>query len=255
MTGRRGWVLVTGASRGIGAAVAVRLAADGFGLVLWARSADGLAATAAEVEAAGGRAVTGVVDVGSAEQVRDRAAVLAGLEPLAGVVLNAGSGRWAPLFAVEPAEWRHTMRTNLDGAYHVLRAVLPRLTAAGSGLVVGILSDTVLHPHPDRTAYAASKAGMAALLETVRREVRHRGVRVSALLPSRVDTHFLGGHANAAPGTRTGALTAAEVAGVVGTLFALPPNVEVRHLQLAAMTSTYGPFPERVEQWATTRPH
>jgi 3-oxoacyl-[acyl-carrier protein] reductase len=247
VTERRGWVLVTGASRGIGAAVAARLATDGFDLVLWARSADGLAATAREVEAAGGRAAVGVVDVGRAEQVLAVGAALADLEPLAGVVLNAGSGRWASLSTMDTSEWDRVIRTNLDGAYHVLRLVLPRLTAARTGLVVGVLSDSVLYPYPDRTAYAASKAGLGALLESARREVRHLGVRVCALLPSRVDTHFQGSHERAAPGTRTGALTAAEVADMVGMLFGLPANVEVRHLQLAAMTSTYGPFPERVE--------
>ncbi|WP_285499505.1 SDR family NAD(P)-dependent oxidoreductase [Actinokineospora sp. NBRC 105648] len=244
---------MTGASRGIGAAVAERLATDGFDLVLWARSADGLASTAAAVEAAGGAVRTAVVDVGDADQVTAASAHLA--EPLAGVVLNAGSGRWSPLSDVDLDDWDRTLRTNLHGAFHTLRATVPRLVARRAGLIVGVLSDSVLYPHADRTAYSASKAGMGALLESVRREVRHLGVRVSALLPSRVDTHFQGSHADAAPGTRVGALTAAEVAGVVATLFAAPPGVEIRHLQLAAMTATYGPFPERVEQWALTRGH
>lgn len=235
----RGWVLVTGASRGIGAAVARRLAKSGFDLVLWARDKEALTEVAAE--AGGVQVRTAAVDVGDAAQVE---AAAAGLPRLAGVVLNAGSGRWAPLTEVTPDTWSATVRTNLDGPYHVLRAALPRLVA--QGLVVGMLSDSVRYPHAGRAAYTASKAGMAALLEVVRREVRESGVRISALLPSRVDTHFQGSYAEAAPGTREGALSADDVAEVVGGLFDLPGHVEVRQLEFAAMTSSYGPFPERV---------
>lgn len=249
MSGRRGWVLVTGASRGIGAATAEALAADGFDLVLWARSRDGLDRTARAVRQRRAAVRVHAVDVGDAAQVGAAAsATLSGPGPLVGVVLNAGAGRWSPLSALDPEEWHGTLRTNLDGTYHVLRATLPRLTAQRAGLVVGMLSDSVLHPHADRAAYSASKAGMSALLETVRREVRQHGVRVSAVLPSRVDTHFRGSHDQAAPGTRKGALSAADVAHVVSALFTFPANVEVRNVQLAAMTATYGPFPERVEQ-------
>jgi NADP-dependent 3-hydroxy acid dehydrogenase YdfG len=248
VSGRRGRVLVTGASRGIGAAVAEALAVEGFDLVLWARSPDGLDRTASAVRQRGAAASVHTVDVGDGAQVAAASATLAGPGPLAGVVLNAGVGRWSPLSSLDPEQWHSTLRTNLDGAYHVLRAVLPRLTAQRAGLVVGVLSDSALYPHADRAAYSASKAGMSALLETVRREVRRHNIRVSAVLPSRVDTHFQGSHNEAAPGTRKGALAAADVAQVVSALFTLPPHVEVRNMQLAAMTATYGPFPERVEQ-------
>lgn len=239
-------VLVTGASRGIGAAVAVRLAKSGHDLVLWARSADGLDRSRAAAEAAGVQVRTAVVDVSDPAQVERAAETLDGFGGLGGVVLNAGAGRWSPFDALTLEAWNATLGTNLHGAFHVLRAALPLLTARRDGLVVGMLSDSVLHPHRDRAAYTASKAGMSALLEVIRREVRSRNVRVSAVLPSRVDTHFAGNHPVAAPGCREGALGADDVAEVVATLFDLPAHVEIRHLQLAAMTSTYGPFPEKV---------
>lgn len=242
----RGWVLVTGASRGIGEATAVRLAKLGFDLVLWARSVDGLAATAAQATAAGVQVRTTAVDVGVSTEVARAARDLADCDQLSGVVLNAGVGRWASLAETPLAEWEATVRTNLDGAYHVLRATVPMLAARRAGLLVGILSDSVLYPQPERAAYTAAKAGMGALLEVVRREVRDRNVRVTAVLPSRVDTYFQGAHPDAAPGTRAGALRADDVAEVVGGLFELPEHVEVRQLHMAAMTSTYGPFPERV---------
>nr|AUV64122.1 short-chain dehydrogenase [Streptomyces citricolor]BAV57059.1 short-chain dehydrogenase [Streptomyces citricolor] len=246
MTARRGWVLVTGASRGIGGATAMALAGRGFDLVLWARSADALADTAEQARALGARVKTATVDVGDAGQVASAAESIDGAEGLAGLVLNAGRGVWSPLADVDPEDWSATIRTNLDGTYHVLRETLPHLIAHGHGLLVGMLSDSVLHPFAERAAYSASKSGMSALLEVVRREVRASGVRVSAVLPSRVDTYFQGSQAEAGPGTREGALTAAEVAEVVAGLFELPPNVEIRQVQLAAMTSTYGLFPERV---------
>jgi serine 3-dehydrogenase len=248
VTGRRGWVLVTGASRGIGEATAMALAVKGFDLILWARTAEALATTASQISATGARVRTASVDVGSADHVsRAAAASLGELDWLAGLVLNAGGGVWSPLDRLDPAEWDDTIRTNLSGAYHVLHQVLPQFTAQAAGLIVGMLSDSVLYPFPERAAYTAAKSGMNALLEVTRREVRSRGIRVSTVLPSRVDTFFHGGHKNASPGTRKGALSAADVAQVVAGLFELPANIEVRSIHMAAMTSTYGPFTERVE--------
>ncbi|GGM53944.1 short-chain dehydrogenase [Longimycelium tulufanense] len=242
-----GPVLVTGASRGIGRAVAQALAAAGHDLVLWSRSAGELAGLAEQVAAHGVAARVASVDVGDADQVA--AAAHATLDPtagLGGVVLNAGGGRWSPLPEIELADWRNTIATNLDGAFHTLRAALPLLTARPGGLLVGLLSDSVLHPFPGRAAYSAAKSGMRALLEVARRELRPHGVRVSLLLPSRVDTYFQGAHDEARPGTRADALSAEQVADVVTYLFGLPVAVELREVQLAAMTTTFGPFPERV---------
>ena len=244
----KGWVLVTGAGRGIGEAVARSLATAGYDLVLWSRTAAALDRAAAGVQELGARVRTAAVDVGDAAEV-----TLAGrhsLPPertLAGVVLNAGHGAWSPLADLDPLDWERTIRTNLNGAYHTLRACLPLLTETPGSLVVGMLSDSALHPFPERSAYSASKAGMQAMLDVARRETRGSGVRVTALLPSRVDTFFQGGHPDAAPGTRLGALSAAQVAQVVAWLFDLPQAVEIRHIQLAAMTSTYGLLPERIK--------
>jgi NADP-dependent 3-hydroxy acid dehydrogenase YdfG len=241
------WVLITGASRGIGRSVALALAADGCAPVLWARSGDDLAKVADEVRALGVPVRTAIVDVGDrAAVIRARQESLADIDRLAGLVLNAGQGTWTALTDLDAAAWDQTVRTNLDGGFHVLSAVSPLLTAAPGALIVGLLSDSALYPFPQRAAYAASKSGLRALLEVTRRELRDRGVRVCQVLPSRVDTHFQGAHTAAAPGTRDGALSAADVATVIAGIFRLPPNVEVREIQLSALTSTFGPFPEAV---------
>jgi serine 3-dehydrogenase len=237
----RGWVLVTGGSRGIGAATALALARHGFDLVLWARTAGHLAETAGQARELGARVRHAAVDVADPAQVDPGE-----LPELSGLVLSAGHGVWSALADLEPATWHDTLETNLTGAYNVLRAALPRLGAGGHRLVVGVVSDSALHPFAGRAAYSAAKAGMAALLEVTRREVRADGIRVSSLFPSRVDTHFRGGHAEAAPGSRPGALSAADCARVIAGLFELPPNVEIRRIELSAMTSTFGLLPERV---------
>lgn len=248
MTGRDATVLVTGASRGIGAATALRLAAAGFDLVLWARTCEELQEVGEKAAAFGGSVAVRAVDVSDAGQVAAGYAALDRQSPLAGLVLNAGSGRWQQITEIEDAVWDRTLATNLRGSMLVLRQLLPRLQARPGALVVGVLSDSARYPFPGRAAYAASKAGLAALLEVARRETRSAGVRITALLPSRVDTAFQGSLAEAAAGCRPGSLSADEVAEVIGWLFELPPGIEVRELQLAALTSSFGPYDEVLSQ-------
>jgi NADP-dependent 3-hydroxy acid dehydrogenase YdfG len=234
-------VLVTGASRGIGRAVAVALAGRGFDLVLWARSGADLRAAAAETGARGTAVRVAEVDVADAAAVGGPGgASLAGLPALRGVVVNAGSGEWSGLAETDPAQWRATVGTNLDGAFHTLRAAVPLVRRHPLGQVVGIASDSSRYAFAGRGAYAASKAGLLALLETARRELRPAGVRVTVLLPSRVDSHFRG----RTPGDRAEGLTTAELADVVAGVFTVPARVELREIQLAAMSAEYGPYPE-----------
>lgn len=242
MTGG-GTVLVTGASRGIGRASALRLAAAGHDLVLWARTADELADTGRAAERFGGRVDCRVVDVVDPAQLAEGYAAIKWNSP-PGLVLNAGSGIWQPIQQIDDQTWLRTLDTNLTGAMQLLRLLLPDFRRAGSGLIVGILSDSARYPFADRAAYSAAKAGLAALLEVARRETRADGVRVSTLWPSRVDTSFQGSMPVAGPGSRPGSLSADDVARVIEWLFGLPPQLEVRELQLAALTASYGPYEE-----------
>ncbi|HST47198.1 SDR family oxidoreductase [Jatrophihabitans sp.] len=244
MTARQATVLVTGASRGIGAQTALRLAAAGFDLVLWARTLDELQLVGEKAAAYGTDVSVRAVDVSDADQVAAGYLAIDWQSPLTGLVLNAGSGIWQRIAEIDDAVWDRTLATNLRGSMLVLRQFLPPLQARPGGLVVGVLSDSARYPFPGRAAYAASKAGLAALLEVARREARNAGVRITALLPSRVDTAFQGSLPSAAAGCRPGSLSADEVAEVIGWLFELPAGVEVRELQLAALTSSFGPYDE-----------
>lgn len=240
------WVLVTGASRGIGAAVARRLWDAGFGLILIARNGMALTEVAMDLSPAGERVRCAVADVGDLAQVTNAlSTTLSGQERLAGVVINAGHGRWRPLETVPLDEWCATLEGNLTGAFITLKCALPRLDFSAAPIVLGMLSDSALCAFPNRAAYASAKAGLESLLGTVRREYRSRGLRVSLIYPSRVDTHFAGSHEHAGPGTRADGLSAAQVADAVRWIFEAPRSVEVRRLELASIHDTFGLEEER----------
>lgn len=241
-----GWVLVTGASRGIGAAVARRLWEAGFGVILVARNRACLAEVAASLSPDGKRIRWAAADVGDPAQMAGAlAATLPEAELLSGVVINAGHGRWRPVQAIPLDEWRATLDGNLTGAFVTLKCVLPRLDFAAAPIVLGMLSDSALCAFPNRAAYASAKAGLESLLGTVRREYRGRGLRVSLIYPSSVDTHFAGSHEQSGPGTRADGLSADQVADAVHWIFDAPRSVEIRRLDLASIRDTFGLEEER----------
>jgi NADP-dependent 3-hydroxy acid dehydrogenase YdfG len=237
------WVLITGASRGIGAGAAERLAAAGFNLVLWARSATDLQSVAGRCEAAGASVRWAAVDVADPESV-NRAGLdsLSGIDSLRGCVLNAGGATFGPLSEFTAEAWRSVIASNLDGAFFTLKAALPLLERRRFSQLVSMGSQSALFAFETQAGYCASKAGLSALMETVRREKRAAGVRVTSLIMSGVDTYFRGKK----PGDRPGSLVIDDVAKVVEYLFTLPESVEVRELQLSSMLNPFGPFPERV---------
>lgn len=224
-----GWVVISGASRGIGAAVARRLAADGRSTVAWARSADDLQSVAASCTRAGAPSLARVVDVADAGAVEAAVAALPAERVVEGVVLNAGVGAWEALGDMAPDAWRTTIATNLDGAFHVLRALWSRLTPRA--LIVGVGSDSGYEGRGRRAAYCASKFGLRGLLETARIDGGQLELRVSHLACGPVDTHFR----DSTPGDRPGALTADEVAEAVAVLFRLPAHIEVPEVKLVSV--------------------
>jgi len=167
-------VVVTGASSGIGRALARALVAGGARVIAAARSADKLQALAGELGPALVPVAADVTDPAAVQQL----AAAAG--PVDVVVNNAGLGHVEPFLASDPARWRTTLDTNLVGALLVARAFLPGLLAAGRGLIVNIGS-TSAAGWPYLTLYAASKAGLQAASIALDREHAARGVRVQYL--------------------------------------------------------------------------
>jgi short-subunit dehydrogenase len=168
-------VVVTGASSGIGRALARTLVADGAQVIAAARSSDKLATLAAELGASLRPIATDVAD----ENAVARLASAAG-GAVDAVVNNAGIGHVEPFLASHPARWHATLETNLIGALLVTRAFLPRMLAAGRGLIVNVGS-TSASGWPYLTLYAASKAALHAATIALQREHGGRGVHIEYL--------------------------------------------------------------------------
>ncbi|HSQ00700.1 MAG TPA: SDR family NAD(P)-dependent oxidoreductase [Candidatus Dormibacteraeota bacterium] len=166
-----GAVLVTGASSGIGRALATALVGRGARVIAAARSADRLASLAAELGPALEPVVADVAEPGDVQ----RLVVAAGR--LDAVINNAGIGQVEPFLESDPAVWRATLDTNLIGALLVARAALPAMLAAGRGAVVNVGSASA-SGWPYLALYAASKAALHAASVALDREYAGRGVRV-----------------------------------------------------------------------------
>ena len=176
--------VVTGAGTGIGAAVARRLARDGYGVVLGGRRHEPLEQVAAEIESAF-VASGDVGDPAYAHQLADIArAAFGGLDAL---VLNAGIGDSAPAGEDTPAGWERTIRTNLTGAFLVARALLPLLVER-KGAVVGVASVNAVRAGPGWASYCASKAGLVMLVQSIANDYGPSGVRANAVCPGWVRT-------------------------------------------------------------------
>jgi NAD(P)-dependent dehydrogenase (short-subunit alcohol dehydrogenase family) len=186
-----GTAVVTGASRGIGRAIALRLAEAGAEVALWARDARPLQQVADEVAALGGRAEPVICDVTDAAAVASAAEhVRRMLAPVTVVVNNAGAVLRKPALATTDTEWRHIMAVNLDGTFYVTRAFLPDLTRA-SGRVINISSIAGREGTAQLAAYCAAKHGVVGLTRALAEELRAAKVSVNAICPGSVDTIML----------------------------------------------------------------
>lgn len=177
--------LVTGASRGIGRATALELAGAGFDVGLVARSAEPLEESRSLVEEQRVRALGAVADVTDADAVRDAVAAVEGnLGPIAALVNNAGSLRAiGPLWDVDSEDWWADVRTSLGGTFNVCREVVPRMLERGAGRIVNITSYAAVRPAPYQTGYAAAKAGVDSLSESLAVSLEEHGVKVFAVAP------------------------------------------------------------------------
>jgi NAD(P)-dependent dehydrogenase (short-subunit alcohol dehydrogenase family) len=180
-----GPAVVTGASRGIGRAIALELARRGFDVVATMRDPQAGADLSDEAQALGGRLSVETLDVTRPETVR----LPAGLRVL---VNNAGVEREHLPVEETPLElWREMFETNLFGLVEVTRRAIPRIRDAGGGVICNMGSSSVLAPVPFYAAYRASKAAVSALSETLRAELAPQGIRVVEIMPGPVDSDML----------------------------------------------------------------
>ncbi|MCA9547346.1 MAG: SDR family oxidoreductase [Myxococcales bacterium] len=177
-------VFITGASRGIGAALARGLAADGHRVALAARDGDALVELAAET---GGLAVPLDVTDGAALPAAVAAAEAA-LGPIEVLINNAGVSGSAPLARTDDALWARTLAVNLEAPFRLCRAVVPGMVERGFGRVIFIASNAGLTGYAYTSAYCASKHGVIGLCRALAVELARSGVTVNAICPGFVDT-------------------------------------------------------------------
>ncbi|NEK56317.1 SDR family oxidoreductase [Geodermatophilus sabuli] len=179
--------LVTGAGRGIGAAVARRLAAQGHAVALTARSADELAAVAADLPGRTLVTAADLTDPDAADLVLGRVEAEFGgaVEVL---VLNAGAGTSAPLARTTDEDWARMLELNLTAPFRLLRRALPGMVGQGFGRVVAVASTAAKRGDPYVAAYTASKHGLLGLVRSAAAEVAGSGVTVNAVCPGYADT-------------------------------------------------------------------
>lgn len=200
-------VLVTGASRGIGRAVAAALAAEGAMVVLGARDAERLSAAVGAITAVGGRAEAVTLDVTGRTSVEAAVAhVLEAHGRVDGLVNNAGVARDNLLLRMKDAEWDEVLSTNLKGAFLCTQAVLRSMLKERSGRIVNVASVVGEVGNAGQANYAASKAGLVGFTKSVAREVASRGINVNAIAPGFIETDMTAAMTDKAREAVTGAI-------------------------------------------------
>ncbi|HEX5248941.1 MAG TPA: 3-oxoacyl-[acyl-carrier-protein] reductase [Gaiellales bacterium] len=184
--------LVTGGSRGIGAAVCAELGAAGAEVVVnYATSADAAEAVCAGIGAAGGTATAVAGDISTPEGA---AALVSQVEsevgPIAILVCNAGITRDNLIMKLSDDDWRAVVDTNLGGAFFTCRAVARPMLKRRAGAIVTMSSVVGVHGNAGQTNYAASKAGLIGLTKALAKELGGRGIRVNAIAPGYISTEL-----------------------------------------------------------------
>jgi NAD(P)-dependent dehydrogenase (short-subunit alcohol dehydrogenase family) len=184
--------LVTGATSGIGRACALRLAADGFAVVVGGRSAERAAEVVDEITAGGGTATTALGDVAEPDYGDAAVAATVAAHGRLDVLVNAaGVITRSDAEGTTDDEWHRVMSTNVDGLFRASRAALPAIRAAGGGTIVNISSTNGLVGGAGLAAYCASKGAVTNLTRAMALDHAAEGIRVNAVCPGAVDTRML----------------------------------------------------------------
>jgi 3-oxoacyl-[acyl-carrier protein] reductase len=178
--------VVTGGSRGIGAATAAALAANGVAVAVIGRDAQALGEVKQRIESRGGRVISFAADCTVADEISGVAAAVTDQLGAADIVaaFAGGSGMPVPTAEETPEHWREVVDSDLTSAFLTVRAFLPQMAERGRGVIVTMASSAARQAAQSNAAYAAAKAGVIALTRHLAGEYAHRGIRFNCLAPS-----------------------------------------------------------------------
>ena len=186
-----GVIILTGAASGIGRAAAEQFAAKAKRLALVDANDEMLNAVVEQCRTRSPHVAGFRCDVTDSERVlRTYRQIFEQFGPASVLINCAGIGRFAPFLEISPEEWLKILNVNLMGAVYFTRAVLPDMAAASAGLILNVSSRMAIDPHPDTTAYAASKAALLAFSKSLAMEVKGRGIKVTVLAPGGTKTNI-----------------------------------------------------------------
>ena len=187
--------LVTGGTRGIGEAIARRLAADGFTVAISGRAGRSVSNA---VQRLGKDGLTVKGFAADARKEEEQKALIAWVERELGrldvLVNNAGIGEFGPVDEISPAAFREVVETNLFGPFYAIHFAAPLMKKGGGGFIVNIASLAAINAFAGGAAYNASKFGLLGLSDAAMLDLRHEGIRIAAILPGSVATEFSDSH-------------------------------------------------------------
>ncbi|MGF1530464.1 MAG: 3-oxoacyl-[acyl-carrier-protein] reductase [Puniceicoccaceae bacterium] len=183
------YALVTGASRGIGKAIALRLAQDGFDLICVSRSLESGAGVVSEINALGGKARALAVDVADGDAVAAACEALLGeLGGIEVLVNNAGITRDGLFIRMSDSDWRTVIETNLNSCFYWTHGLVRPMTRNRSGRIINISSVVGISGNAGQANYAAAKAGMIGFSKSLARELASRNITVNVVAPGFIET-------------------------------------------------------------------
>lgn len=230
-------VLVTGAGRGIGRAVAINLSEAGCRVILTARTLDQLEQVQQEISTNGGEAVCIAADLTRDEEIDLLVAESSRYrEPVDFLINNAGWGKRAPIIKGRREDWDQTLRLNLRAPMILAKALLPPMIAKGNGAVINIGSISGRTGEANGAAYSASKFGLIGFTQSLYEEVREYGIKVAVILPGFVDTPLIPPNRQL---DRSKMIQPADVAQTVHYVLTSPPTCCPVEITLRPQKSPY----------------
>jgi short-subunit dehydrogenase len=220
-------IVITGASRGIGRSIALRLAAKGISLVLQGRNAQLLSAVAKECESLGATTSQHIVSLDDIHAVEKFAKEITS-SPVDVLINNAGIARTSPIAEQSITDWQETMTVNLFAPVILTKAVLPGMKSGSS--IVNIASMSSFNGYPTLGSYCASKFALEGFTQVLRLETQERGIRVIGIYPASTRTDIWEGMSLKLDVTKM--MSPNDIAEGVHTALSLPPTTMVRNLTI-----------------------